>query len=65
MKLAGALAPLPVHHINSEAMGYCGSDDELDNREYMLHLASLGISPLDGWQGFSIDLETAKNCWKN
>ena len=60
MKLAGAFAPLPVHHINSVAIGYCGSEDELDSREYMLHFASLGISPQDGWQGFSIDRETAK-----
>ena len=61
MKLAGAFAPLPVHHINSEAMGYCGSDDELDDLEYMMHFASLGISPLDGWQGFSFDREAIES----
>lgn len=53
MRVAGAMAPMPVHYINSVARGYCGSDREPDERELLIHFTKLGIDPKSRWRGFA------------
>lgn len=59
MKVSGAMAPLPIHHINSLAKGYCGGADEPGDHEFRINKGPRGVSPLSGWSGFSIVREDA------
>lgn len=59
MKVSGAMAPLPIHHIYSLAKGYCGSADEPGDHEFRINKGPRGVSPLSGWSGFSIVREDA------
>lgn len=52
MRVAGAMAPRPVHFINSVAIGYSESGEGPDDRERMLHYTRFGIDPTSVWRGF-------------
>ncbi len=52
MRLVGAMAPMPVHYINSMAKGYCGSGQEPDDRERLISSVRWGSDPRTIWHGF-------------
>lgn len=59
MRVAGAMAPLPVHYINSVALGYSESGEGPDDRERQIHYRRFGIDPHAVWRGF---LPTTTTC---
>lgn len=52
MRVADAMAPLPVHYINSVARGYNESGEGPDDRERLIHFTRFGINPTSIWRGF-------------
>lgn len=54
MRIAGAMAPLPVHYINSLARGYVESGEGPDDRACLVRNARRGIGCNTIWRGFTI-----------
>lgn len=50
MRVAGAMAPFPVHYINSLAKGYVESGEGPDDRECLVRNARWGLGAR--WRGF-------------
>ncbi len=53
MRVACAMALIPVHYKNSVARGYCGSGREPDERELLIQFTKLGIDPKSQRRGFA------------
>lgn len=53
MRIAGAMAPLPVHYINTLARGYVESGEGPDDRECLVRNARRGTGCGTNWRGFT------------
>lgn len=52
MRVAGAMAPFPVHYINSLARGYVESGEGPDDIECVVRNARWGLGANSNWRGF-------------
>lgn len=59
MRVAGAMAPLPVHYINSVARGYNQSGEGPDDWDRLLLCARLGVSHTSFWRGFVVGRDSS------